>query len=871
MKKFLSIVFLILICLLIGGLNINRVSAAKCPVSEEVNDSINTACNMKDRGMAIGTLWISNDSSTTSISSEVRTSQSSGRITVYLHGAVFYSKHDAAAKDIMFIKDDSVDQINNTSSGYSDYLPLQIIDRKFTRKSVYDPFNDTIESYIKPITLDLDKLADVEPHYEEKNGRRIYRITLHAFRCYDSDNVTQPSPSCWSSKSTFVVNMPMPFQGKTEVSSSGMSSSTNYQYVNSEAEMLFIDNCPTSGCDFKFSHSIRRDSGDESTNYTIIRESDFGKREQLQKGKFKARVSGMVFEDMVRIPLGQVVCEELIFSPKGNSSMVTTRVCAAAGGTIDMNAGAELNLDVKNDFAADDYKSYGDEVYAKPGDKVVFKANYDPAPQFAYNIRVQKMAFNGGDKLYPENGISGATLGSLFNSSRGDRFANWNNAFSVLYKDNVWHKNYNLGETTRQEEYYPNNDIKASDVGKRIEAIAQTNYNNDSRVSTTPSQVKFEKYDGLTNEKALVFGSVLANSFVMDISGGAENASENTNVQLYTKNGSKAQEWKLVKYLGTNYYRIINYVKGRVDKNGNSMENLALDIKGGVSNSTGKIKEGTNVQVYKVNNSCAQLWEIKRNGDGSYTFLSSCPGEGGNKMVLDVAGGFAANGTNLRVWRLNGTASQRWNIIRTQYSLARVQTTYIRDNAFVVVPYNFENTTQIDSDKATLFAGEEVDIKYYIRVGGKWNEVTNGNYATKVPNATYGVTYSYIDENGQKISRDFSVDKKTLNEQNKLDEVIDTTTTISVPDLPAGTTMCLTSWIWPAKSGSDKNISLDGFPSDRAESSPVCLPVAKRPSIQVWGGNVYSNGNINTSVSGKSQLAGYNGDANIHYFGSFGE
>ena len=258
MKKFLSIVFLILICLLIGGLNINRVSAAKCPVSEEVNDSINTACNMKDRGMAIGTLWISNDSSTTSISSEVRTSQSSGRITVYLHGAVFYSKHDAAAKDIMFIKDDSVDQINNTSSGYSDYLPLQIIDRKFTRKSVYDPFNDTIESYIKPITLDLDKLADVEPHYEEKNGRRIYRITLHAFRCYDSDNVTQPSPSCWSSKSTFVVNMPMPFQGKTEVSSSGMSSSTNYQYVNSEAEMLFIDNCPTSGCDFKFSHSIRR-------------------------------------------------------------------------------------------------------------------------------------------------------------------------------------------------------------------------------------------------------------------------------------------------------------------------------------------------------------------------------------------------------------------------------------------------------------------------------------------------------------------------------------------------------------------------------------------------------------------------------------
>ena len=59
-----------------------------------------------------------------------------------------------------------------------------------------------------------------------------------------------------------------------------------------------------------------------------------------------------------------------------------------------------------------------------------------------------------------------------------------------------------------------------------------------------------------------------------------------------------------------------------------------------------------------------------------------------------------------------------------------------------------------------------------------------------------------------------------------------------------------------------------------SEEKSMCYTVAKRPTLQVWGGNVYSNGNIKTSIADKRRLKDPEGNevSGGHYiFGSWAE
>ena len=134
--------------------------------------------------------------------------------------------------------------------------------------------------------------------------------------------------------------------------------------------------------------------------------------------------------------------------------------------------------------------------------------------------------------------------------------------------------------------------------------------------------------------KIFYIKSALKNDLVLDIRGGGKVSG--SNVQVYQKNGTDAQ--KFVIEPAGRFYLIRNVGSSHV-----------LDVKGA------KTSDATNVWQYQVNKTAAQLWDVKKNSDGTYTFVNVNSGK-----ALDVAGAKKQNGTNVHIYRINNTAAQKW-------------------------------------------------------------------------------------------------------------------------------------------------------------------------------------------------------------------
>ena len=188
------------------------------------------------------------------------------------------------------------------------------------------------------------------------------------------------------------------------------------------------------------------------------------------------------------------------------------------------------------------------------------------------------------------------------------------------------------------------------------------------------------------------------------------------------------------------------------------------------------------------------------------------------------------------------------------------------------VPYNYINSTKITSDneKEVMYAGETFTVKYNYNIGTKKNSLTmnsgDKDYATSVGNPKWHLKVSV---NGgawtetsviSKRNSDFDVPINKLYTGKVGDDAVKLETSINVPDVPAGTNVCVKSVIFPATSGADNNLNGDGD-GRWAESAEKCFKVAKKPSLQVWGGNTYTGGKINTAVSEKGSVAGVTGYA----------
>ena len=245
---------------------------------------------------------------------------------------------------------------------------------------------------------------------------------------------------------------------------------------------------------------------------------------------------------------------------------------------------------------------------------------------------------------------------------------------------------------------------------------------------------------------------------------------------------------------------------------------------------------------------------ITKKLDNSYTVGRSDPG----RAIVAQAGTNHMNETK--------TAPRSVTFVfdkNTEKFAATMEIAAIYDSAKILVPYNFTNTTTVTTNEnAIVYAGESKTFEFEIKVGTRENRTTEGTYATIVPRAKWRMKLCYYSD-GKEICYDTDENQAlaqgALNANGNLaGETVNKQMTLNIPDVPAGTEVCVRSGVYPASSGADTNYeNIDGD-GQWAWSAKKCFVVAKKPSLQVWGGNIYSNGIINTARAIKNNLAGYN-------------
>ena len=153
-----------------------------------------------------------------------------------------------------------------------------------------------------------------------------------------------------------------------------------------------------------------------------------------------------------------------------------------------------------------------------------------------------------------------------------------------------------------------------------------------------------------------VFRPACAGARVMDIKDGGTAAE--SNVQLYTFNGTGAQKYNITKTefldsvghedIGDDFYAKIAVFS-------NASLNLSLS--------------GTDVVLQANNTNAEQLWKFERQDDGSYKIINQKDG----KSVLDVNGARVSAGAKIQVYADNNSAAQRWFV-------------YMKEGAYVLHP-----------------------------------------------------------------------------------------------------------------------------------------------------------------------------------------
>lgn len=202
-------------------------------------------------------------------------------------------------------------------------------------------------------------------------------------------------------------------------------------------------------------------------------------------------------------------------------------------------------------------------------------------------------------------------------------------------------------------------------------------------------------------------------NYAVDISSGS--TANGANAQIYKANGTAAQLFRFTYRNG--YYQIINANSGK-----------ALDVDGG------NPLPPTNVQLWNAGASNAnQLFSAVDNGDGTYTFINKETG-----LALDIQYGNLANGTNLDAYTPNGSAAQKFKLLK--------QTSLIKEGLYNVVSQtngqallDVQGGSSADTAQIQLYAsnGSFAQKWYFMPVNGQENTYTieclgSGKYLTAV-------------------------------------------------------------------------------------------------------------------------------------------
>ena len=202
--------------------------------------------------------------------------------------------------------------------------------------------------------------------------------------------------------------------------------------------------------------------------------------------------------------------------------------------------------------------------------------------------------------------------------------------------------------------------------------------------------------------------------------------------------------------------------------------------------------------------------------------------------------------------------------------------------AYVYIPYNYSNTSTITIGTDKIYAGETFNVGAgVVTVSQRYNGTTQGTYATKTPTTTAKLyvfhsandlssknagtasgngSCSYYSNIGGEECREVSSTNRQLNTSGNWDGSTETGffdgRSINAYDIPAGNYICIGLSIWPYTTNGNTDMGNSGN-NQAYYSKPACQKVYKKPSFQVWGGGVYSNGNMSAAIANKNNLSGY--------------
>lgn len=152
----------------------------------------------------------------------------------------------------------------------------------------------------------------------------------------------------------------------------------------------------------------------------------------------------------------------------------------------------------------------------------------------------------------------------------------------------------------------------------------------EQRINNLAAQNKNTLADGVYE-----ICSVKNSNYALDVN--SASTSNGVNVQLYLRNGTQAQAFK-VSHDSQGFVTFTNINSGKV-----------IDLDGAIT------KNGRNIHQYASNGTRAQKWIVQQSGSG-YSIVSAID----TSFALDIRNGFVYSGSNIQLYKSNNTAAQQW-------------------------------------------------------------------------------------------------------------------------------------------------------------------------------------------------------------------
>lgn len=270
---------------------------------------------------------------------------------------------------------------------------------------------------------------------------------------------------------------------------------------------------------------------------------------------------------------------------------------------------------------------------------------------------------------------------------------------SSIYAKTRWVAQYGaqmgynaFGTNDRGWQYTSSGRINGISGSVDMNAFGSKNYAQDSSVIDVRKMPVVSVPDGnyFINLHSKVSSSV-------DIPGA--NASDSIAIQLYSGNGSKAQQFKFSKQSDGSY--VITNVNS--DK--------ALDVRGAAAGNNSV------VQQYAINGTNAQRWFIRDSGAGYY--LQSALGN----WVLDLSGGNTSNGTAIRLYAPNGTQAQRFVVSSSEVSVPVNAAVNIKSAGKSNLVFDVPGASTANSARIQLYAANGTNAQKF-----RFQQIGNGTY-----------------------------------------------------------------------------------------------------------------------------------------------